>query len=76
MSLQNNATPLAWKQSKYRELRHSKAFRFLAAADLMRFLDMRHDTDENSVIRAFVTWLLELLFEKWLRSRLAKKRKQ
>ncbi len=45
--------------SKYRELRRSKAFPFLRAADLMRFLDMRHETDENSVIRAFVEWLRE-----------------
>jgi Uma2 family endonuclease len=42
---------------KYRALRHSKAFAFLRAADLLRFLDMRHDADENSVIRAFVQWL-------------------
>ncbi len=44
-------------RGKYVALRHSKAFPFLRAADLMRFLDMRHDTDENSVIRAFVAWL-------------------
>jgi hypothetical protein len=42
---------------KYRALRYSKAFKFLRASDLMRFLDMRHDTDENSIIRAFVQWL-------------------
>jgi Uma2 family endonuclease len=42
---------------KYASLRHSKAFKFLRPADLTRFLDMRHDTDENSVIRAFVAWL-------------------
>jgi Uma2 family endonuclease len=47
------------RRGQYREVRHSKAFRFLRPADLMRFLDMRHDTDENSVIRAFVAWLRE-----------------
>jgi Uma2 family endonuclease len=43
----------------YRLLQRSKAFPFLGPSDLMRFLDMRHDTDENSVIRAFVARLRE-----------------
>jgi hypothetical protein len=47
------------RRGEYRELKHSKAFPFLRAADLMRFLDMRRDTDENSIIRAFVKWLRE-----------------
>jgi len=47
------------RRGKYRPLRRSKAFPFLRAADLMRFLDMRHDIDENSVIRAVVKWLRE-----------------
>ncbi len=47
------------RRGEYRELRHSKAFPFLRPADLMRFLDTRHETDENSVVRAFVAWLRE-----------------
>ncbi len=52
-----------------RRLRHTRSlvFSFLAAKDLTRFMAMRETKDDTE---------LELLFEKWLRSRLAKKRKQ
>ncbi len=41
---------------KYREVERSVAFPFIRPADVTRFLNRRHDTDEHSVVRAFVEW--------------------
>ncbi len=55
------------ESGEYEETPVSRAFRFLAARDLTRFLAMRETKDDTE---------LELLFEKWLRSRLAKRKKR
>lgn len=41
---------------EYSEVHRSGAFPFLAPEDITRLLDLRHKTDENSVIRAIVDW--------------------
>lgn len=41
----------------YRRQDHSRAFPELAMQDLQRFLDMRRDHDETTVMRAFRDWL-------------------
>jgi Uma2 family endonuclease len=45
------------RRGKYTKREQSLAFPFLRPADLLRFLEMRYSTDENSVIRAFVKWV-------------------
>lgn len=47
------------ESAEYREAQCSQAFPFIAASDIARFLDLRHKTDENSVIRAVVEWARE-----------------
>ncbi len=54
------------ESGEYEEAPQSRIFRFLAAKDLTRFMAMRETKNDTE---------LELRFEKWLRSRLAKKRK-
>ena len=43
----------------YQQTDRSDAFPFIAPSDVARFLNQRHDTDENSVVRAFVEWAKE-----------------
>ena len=42
--------------NEYRVAERSVAFPFVTPADLARFLGQRRETDENSVVRAFVDW--------------------
>jgi hypothetical protein len=44
------------EDGEYQVAERSAAFPFVTAADLARFLEQRRETDENSVIRAFVDW--------------------
>ncbi len=44
------------EDGEYETVDRSLAFPFVAASDLARFLEQRRETDENSVIRAFVNW--------------------
>ena len=44
------------EQGEYQVSDRSVAFPFVTAPDLARFLEQRRQTDENSVIRAFVDW--------------------
>ncbi len=44
------------EQGEYQISDRSIAFPFVTDADLARFLELRRETDENSVIRAFVEW--------------------
>ncbi len=44
------------EQGEYQVSDRSSAFPFVTATDLARFLEQRRETDENSVIRAFVDW--------------------
>ncbi len=44
------------ESGEYDESPRSGAFPFIAASDIARFLELRHKTDENSVIRAIVDW--------------------
>jgi len=43
-------------RGKYEETDRSLAFPFITPADVTRFLNQRHDTDEHSVVRAWVKW--------------------
>jgi Uma2 family endonuclease len=54
------------KMGEYKESRRSRLFPFLSAGDLTRFMAMRDTKNDTE---------LELLFEKWLRSRIAKKKR-
>lgn len=40
----------------YQPVEYSPAFPFLRPAELVRFFEMSSETDENSVIRAFLEW--------------------
>ncbi len=42
------------RQRKYEPIQHSIALPFLTPDDVTRCVNLRHETDENSVIRAFV----------------------
>jgi Uma2 family endonuclease len=53
------------KTGDYQEVPHSRAFGFLSAADLTRFMAMRDTKNDTE---------LELRFEKWVRSRIANKK--
>ena len=44
---------------RYEAIERSVAFPLVAPADVTRFLDLRHTTDEHSVVRAFVAWAEE-----------------
>jgi Uma2 family endonuclease len=44
------------KAGKYQPVERSVAFPFITPGDFTRFLNRRQDTDENSVVRAFVKW--------------------
>src|SRR5206468_1752782 len=50
-------THLDTAKERYREKSHSRAFPFLAAADLQRFLDRVGDQDETTWIRGFADWV-------------------
>lgn len=54
------------KAGTYKESRRSRLFPFLSAGDLTRFMAMRDTKNDTE---------LELLFEEWLRSRIAKKKR-
>jgi hypothetical protein len=41
----------------YAVIAHSKAFPLISPADLMKFLPMREQMDENAVIRQFREWV-------------------
>jgi Uma2 family endonuclease len=43
-------------RGKYEETDRSVAFPFITPDDVVRFLEQRHDTDEHSVVRAWVKW--------------------
>lgn len=43
--------------SSYRQQDRSKAFAWLLIADLHRFLEMRRQSSETAVMRAFQEWL-------------------
>jgi len=47
-------------EGEYTEQPESRAFPFLPVAELTRFLEMRHDTDETSLIRSFREWVRTL----------------
>ena len=43
-------------EGEYARIERSEAFAFLTPETITRFVEMRHETDENSVVRAFVDW--------------------
>jgi Uma2 family endonuclease len=44
---------------QYEEIGQSVAFPFITPADVARFLEQRHETPDNSVVRGFVRWAEE-----------------
>jgi Uma2 family endonuclease len=44
---------------QYEPIERSVAFPFVSPADMTRFLEQRHETDDNSVVRGFVNWATE-----------------
>jgi Uma2 family endonuclease len=48
------------REARYEERDVSLAFPFLPMSEIRRFLDMLHDTDDTTVMRAFQQWLRTL----------------
>jgi hypothetical protein len=44
-------------RGEYESIERSEAFPFLAPDDVSRFVDQRHELDENSLVRSFLNWV-------------------
>ena len=45
-----------WVEGQYSERAHSRCFPELAPADILRFLELRHELDERSLVNEFGEW--------------------
>ena len=45
-----------WADGEYSEQTHSRSFPELTPADVLRFVEMRHELDERSLVAEFAAW--------------------